>query len=48
MLACSTASRGGQRTLEHKVIQQEEIKKRKKKKGKGRKIDLYKRYRNEL
>ena len=37
MLAYSLAGRGGQRTLEHKVIQQEEIKKRKKKKGNKKK-----------
>ena len=46
LLAYSTASRGRQRTLEHKVIQQEKIKKRKKRKKENRSI--YKRYRNEL
>ena len=37
MLAYSLACRGGRRTLEHKVIQQEEIKKRKIKKGNKKK-----------
>ena len=37
VLAYSLAGRDGQRTLEHKVIQQEEIKKRKKKKGNKKK-----------
>ena len=37
LLANSLASRGRQRTLEHKVIQQEEIKERKKKKGNKKK-----------
>ena len=37
VLAYSLACRGGRRTLEHKVIQQEEIKKRKIKKGNKKK-----------
>ena len=37
MLAYSLAGRGGQRTLENKVIKQEEIKKRKIKKGNKKK-----------
>ena len=37
VLAYSLAGRDGQRTLEHKVIQQEEIKKRKIKKGNKKK-----------
>ena len=52
LLAYGSASRGGQRTLEHKVIQLEEIKIRRKgkerKRKRKRKIDLYKRYRDEL